>query len=109
MLRPYKQSERDHIERMVRAAAFALKPDLVALRYDLIEDHSGEPAIDFKLVIADRLAYPTLDFERVRHLEDAIRAIVEPEEYALLGYFSVRSKREVSERPNDPQWKMEAA
>lgn len=118
MLRPYKQAERDHIARMVRAAAFALRPDLVALGYDFGADHTGDACINFKLVISDKVAYAgpspgkglplELDFARLRHLEDSIRRIVEPDEYGLESYFSVRSKREFDSR-KDPDWKMEAA
>lgn len=116
MMKPYKRSERDRIDRMVRTAAFALKPDLVFLRYDFIEDHTGEDAIAFKMVITNEIATDLSEscrtksspvcsgFRRIQHLETAIRAIVEPEEYGLLSYFNVRSESEWR-KTDDPAWR----
>lgn len=92
-MRPYKQCERDRIARMVKAAAYALRPDLEYLFYALEEDHSGEPAIFFRMVLSDRLGDCSRrqHFDRIREMEESIRMIVEPEEYGLHSYFNLRS------------------
>ncbi len=87
-----KKAERRHIEDMVKAALFALSPDLISLEFNITEDHSGDPAIFFSMVVADGIA--TGDFSRVFRMQNAIDMIVEPEEYGLQSYHNIRSKAE---------------
>jgi len=90
-----RKAERSHIEDMVKAAAFALQPDLVEIRHEFQDDCTGDPSIFFTLVVADKIVvgrYPS--FERVRWMEEVVRRIVEPDEYGLNSYFTCRSKSE---------------
>ena len=118
MGRPYKRCERDRIERMVKAAELALHPDLEHLSYALRDDHHGDPAIFLRMVISDRLAYQMMisdrrdsltrtgvakSLKRLRDMEAAIRAIVEPEEYGLNYYYECRSLQECRKR-TDADW-----
>jgi len=90
-----RKAERAHIEDMVKAAAFALQPDLVELRHEIRDDWSGDPSIFFTLVVGIRLsAGRNPSFDRVVHMEEAIRLIVEPQEYGLNPYFSCHSNLE---------------
>jgi len=112
MLRPYKQSERDHIDRMVKAAMMALKlAGLVYMNYEITEDHSGEPCINFYVTVEDSVIKrgKQSNFEIYQQMEKAVRAIVEPEEYGLQAYFSVRLKSEHALYPNDRRWALEEA
>jgi len=102
MLRPYKTEERDHIQRMVNAAAFALQPDVVQIAYNFGEDHSEQPCINFHIVVQDRVVKND-NFDRWRHIEKAVELIVEPDEYGLMAYYNVRTKSEHTKRP-DPHW-----
>ena len=108
MGRPYKRCERDRIERMVKAAELALHPDLEHLSYALRDDHHGDPSIFFRMVISDRRDSLTRtgvakSLKRLRDMEAAIRAIVEPEEYGLNYYYECRSLQECRKR-TDADW-----
>ncbi len=101
-----KKAERQHLDDMVEAAAFALQPDLIELKYRLGEDHAGDPCIEFDLVVADAAVKvekveggrDSFDFDRYHHLEEAIRRIVEPHEYGLCAYFSLKLKSELEKK-----------
>ncbi len=96
MLRNLKKAEYQHIMDMVAAALFALGPaGLVSASFTLADDWSGQSAINFLCTLEDVFfvggKFPG---DVMRHIEESIRRIVEPEEYSLLAYFNWRSEKE---------------
>jgi hypothetical protein len=53
MIVPAAVVHQSEIEKGVRAAEAALKPDVVRIRYDIGEDWSGQWAIFFRVVLSD--------------------------------------------------------
>ena len=91
------------IDKALRRAERALKPDVVLIRYTLRDDWTGEPSIFFKVVLADDASEESHLGEISRRVINTIRSRVKPEELGLNSFFNFRSLSEHNEL-NDPAW-----
>lgn len=89
------------IETAVRQVEAEFQPDVERIRYDIGEDWSGDPAINFRVVLSDdasRIERLHKVADRVRErLEDAIQ----PYDMGLIPYASFRSHSEQQELQED--------
>ena len=85
------------------AVAKEMAPDVVRIRYAIGEDWSGDPSIQFRVVLSDAASRGKNLFkiaDRVRHrLEENVR----PDEMGLIAYFNFRSKTE-QDSLKEPAW-----
>ena len=90
--------------REVAKAIRKLGKDVVRVNYSLGEDSTGEPSIDFRIVLTDRASKENRLLAVTQRIVDTLFDELRPHEnWGLLPYFSFRSKSEQEER-NDPEW-----
>lgn len=76
----------------------------VRVNYNLDTDSTGEPAIYFRIVLADAASREDRLVEVTARLSAILLDEIRPQEnWGLLAYFSFRSKSE-QEKRNDPEW-----
>ncbi len=84
-----------------------LGPEVVRVRYNIGEDWTGDPALYFRVVLADS-AVDLRDLESVGRVTERIRRAfwdqVHPlENWGLFPHFNFRTNSE-QEHLNDPKW-----
>jgi len=82
------------IDALVEEAVRELSPDVVRIRHNFGEDWSGDPAIFFRVVLADEAAAPSRLFETTTKVIEAIRSRVDADDLGVLDYFNFRSESE---------------
>lgn len=91
------------IDNGVKAAADALAPDVVRIRYDLSEDWSGAPSIFFRIVLRDEALIDADQWELSQRISRRIQSEVQSDELGLQPYFSFRSASEQAQL-KEPAW-----
>jgi hypothetical protein len=92
------------LEKDVARAIRKLGKDVVRVTYSLGEDSTGDPSINFRIVISDAASRRDRLGETARRIVDIFYDELQPQEkWGLLPYFSFRSKTEQDGR-NDPEW-----
>ena len=91
------------IDNGVKAAADALAPDVVRIRYDLSEDWSGAPSIFFRIVLRDDALINADQWELSQRISHRILSEVQSDELGLQPYFSFRSVSEQAQL-KEPAW-----
>ena len=85
------------IDKAVRQAEAQLTPDVARIRHSIEDDWSGEPAIYFRVLLADAASRE----DRLRAITERVREVVmgrvDPYEYGLTPYFRFRSVSEQAE------------
>ena len=94
---------RTEIDNGVKAAADALAPDVVRIRYDLSEDWSGAPSIFFRIVLRDDALINADQWELSQRISHRILSEVQSDELGLQPYFSFRSVSEQAQL-KEPAW-----
>lgn len=86
----------------VEKAARALGPEVVRLRYTVKADNSGDPAIYFRIVLADWATDEKSLAKVPRKIENTLINAIHPiENWGLFPYFSYRGN---SEQFSEPEW-----
>ena len=99
-----KKAERQHIEDMVRAAEFALRPSgLISLSYKFDRDWTDDEGIFFECFIADAVGQEHVLLETTKRISEAVRRIVEPDEYGLLSYFNWKLESDVKRQQKEAE------
>src|SRR4051812_35510461 len=92
------------IDEDVKRAVEKLGPEVVRVRHSVGEDWTGDPSIEFRIVLTDIASREeTLD----QVTEKIIRSLVDelrPYEWGLIPYFSFRSQSEQLTRSQDLEW-----
>jgi hypothetical protein len=92
------------LHRQFLKAARKLGPDVVHINYSLGEDWTGEPSINFRVVLTNEASNPERLLGVANRVKKALRDKLQPEDnWGLNSYFSFRSKAEQDEL-NDPVW-----
>jgi hypothetical protein len=87
----------------VKRAASELRPDVLRIRYSLGEDWSGDPAVFFRIVLADKASEPIRLMQVTQRVAKKLVAEVKPEALGLLPYFNYRSASE-QEQLQEAAW-----
>ena len=87
----------------VEAAASALTPDVVRIRYDITEDWIGAPSIFFRIVLRDGALMNADRRELSQRISHRILAEVHPDDLGLQAYFNFRSASEQAQL-KEPAW-----
>lgn len=95
----------DEIDAEVKKAVSKLGPEVRRVRYTVGEDTSGEPAIYFRIVLADAAVWPWDVLSRTtRNIRDTLRDQLQPlPTWGLFPYFRFRSESEQAGR-TEPEW-----
>jgi len=81
-----------------------LGPEAVRVRHQIGEDHDGDPALDFRIVVAGSAAKLEEFLASTRRIERILRDRLLPySRWGLIPYFSFRSESEQATR-NEPEW-----
>ncbi len=91
------------IATLVARAEQELKPDVVRIRYELREDYSGDAAIYFRVVLADKAADKSHLRRSSTRAAKVILEHVSPLDLGLLWYFNYRSASEQASL-REPSW-----
>ena len=91
------------IDNGVKAAAEALAPDVVRIRYDITEDWIGAPSIFFRIVLRDGALTNADRRELSQRISHRILAEVQPDDLGLQAYFNFRSASEQAQL-KEPAW-----
>src|SRR6266852_4690807 len=86
-----KQAE---IDAAVAAVVSELAPDVVRIRYNIGEDHTGDPSIFFRIVLSDNATTPRRFRKTTRDVEARLEERVDPDQFGLFPYFNFRSRSE---------------
>lgn len=87
----------------VERAKQKLGPEVVRLRYDIGEDTSGEPAIHFRIVLADYAICEDTLAKVTNQITTTLLDELEPYDRGLRLYTSFRGQSEQAGL-NDPAW-----
>jgi hypothetical protein len=82
-----------------------LGPEVIRVRHQVREDTTGDPAIYFRIVLADSALWPREPLRRsTRQVEDFLTGKLQPlSNWGLIPYFSFRSESEQATR-HEPEW-----
>ncbi len=90
-------------QEQVDAIARELAPAVVRIRFSPGEDWSGDPAIYFRIVLADSATGRDRLHDVAQLVRTRLRDELRPRELGYLPYFNFRSVSEQAKLP-DPQW-----
>ena len=85
------------IEEGVERAAKALAPDVVRIRFNLGEDWTGDPCINFRILIIDKASRGARLREVAGRVRGTLTKEVEPRNLGFIPYFTFRNVTEQSE------------
>ena len=92
------------LDEQVSRAISKLGPEVVRVRYKVGEDWTGDPSINFRIVLTDAASRE----ENLGDVTEKIRRVVvdelRPYEWGLIPYFSFRSQSEQATRSQDLEW-----
>jgi hypothetical protein len=73
----------------------ALQPQVLRVRYDFGDDWSGEPAVFFRIVLADAATTRDQLLKVTTHVSSTLEQRIEPlEQWGVLPYFNFRGQSE---------------
>ena len=84
-------------------AAQDLAPDVVYIRADVGTDWVGDPAIHFRIILADDIDLESLGALTTR-ISSFLREEFQPSDQGLLSYFDYRGLSE-QQALDDPEWR----
>ena len=100
---PSRLVSQEEIDAEVDKAVNQLGPEVVRVRHRIGEDHDGDPAIYFRIVVTDSAARREdigLSTQRVKNF---LLDRLQPYSWGLIPYFSFRSESEQATR-HEPEW-----
>ena len=101
---PYSFVTQEQIEAEVSQATGKLGPEVVRVRHSMGEDHDGDPAIFFRIVIADAAAKRGVIGPSISAIERTLIGLIDPSSrWGLIPYVNYRSASEQLQL-NDPEW-----
>jgi len=94
----------DEMKSEIDRAITHLGPEVVRVRYTIGEDSYGDPAIYFRVILADDAVRPEVFRSNVVKIEDVLRD--ELQSFPNWGFYPYVHVRTVSEQAqlNDPKW-----
>lgn len=94
---------RQQITDVVQRVERKLHPEVIRIRYSLGDDWSGDPAIFFRIVIADEVMQRGDLAAFVQHIGSEISADLRREEVEPWPYFNFRTISD-QEQSKSPEW-----
>jgi hypothetical protein len=95
---------RGQLDAEVQNAIRKLGPEVVDVTYKVRPDSTGEPAIFFRIVLADAATRKNIITETTGRIVNSILNELRPiENWGLHPFFNYRSQSD-QQRRNDPQW-----
>lgn len=91
------------VDDSIREAQADVKDRVIAIRYVVEDDWSGEPSIFFRVVLSDDASTPSNLLGSAEMVKQALKQRVKPESLGLYPYFSFRSASEQADT-GDPTW-----
>lgn len=92
---PRGVAQRGALDAAIADIVGALGPDVVHVRYTLGQDWTGDDAIFFRVLLADRASKGNRLFPATRRVRDRILQTLDPvAQWGLLPYFEFRSQSE---------------
>jgi len=83
------------VRRAIAVAMVALAPDVVRVTYTIGEDWHGDPAIYFRMVLADQATEGARLLQSINRVQDRLQGELQPyEKWGLWPYFNCRSQSE---------------
>jgi hypothetical protein len=91
---------------VVDKAIRKLGKEVVRVRYNIGEDHSGDPSMFFRIVLSDAASREDTLMKVTKRIKTILYEEIHPiENWGLFPYFNFRSKSEQAERKGkDPGW-----
>lgn len=101
---PTRYIDTTEVEQAIDTFIKSLGPEVVRVRYNVGDDWTGEPALYFRVVLADSAATDRKTFfESAERVRRALREQLRPlEHWGLFPHASFRSKAD--DKINDPKW-----
>lgn len=87
----------------VSRAIQKLGPEVVRVRYNVGSDTGGDPAIYFRIVLADWAVHKDTLYDDTEKIANVLTEEVRPYDCGLIPYFNFRSNSEQILR-EDPEW-----
>ena len=102
---PTRYIDTTEVEKAVDAFIKTLGPEVVRVRYNIGEDWTGDPALYFRVVLADWVVVdPQIFSGTAARIKDACFEQLQPlENWGLFPYFNFRTNAEQAAL-NDPNW-----
>jgi hypothetical protein len=95
---------RGHLDAIVKEASALLGPEVVHVAYHIQPDSTDEPAIFFRILLADGVFREDTIVSVARRIAEVLLDAVRPlEDWGLRPYFNYRSKSE-QDRRKDPDY-----
>ena len=95
------QKCREAINKGIKFTVATRVAQLVRVLWNFDSDHSGEPAVFFRIVLTDKARDELL--KTTREIETALTANCQLERFVLQSYFNFRSESE-QKALKDPDW-----
>jgi hypothetical protein len=87
----------------VRRAERMLRPDVVRIRHEFIEDWTGSPMLEFRVVVTDRAAWKGIGETVTGKTRQVVEKVVQPRDLPMLHYFRFRTESEQADL-QEPAW-----
>ena len=95
--RQYAFIDEKVIEEGVERAAKALAPDVVRIRFNVDEDWSGDPCINFRILVIDKVSRGAKLGKVTDKVRETLTKEVEPRHLGFIPYFTFRNVTEQAE------------
>jgi hypothetical protein len=98
-----RHTDRARLDREIAKAIRKLGKDVVRVRYDVDTDWSGDPCVNFRVVLTDAAAGDETRRQSTGRVRDILNGIRLWEDWGLIPYINFRSKSEDGAL-QDPKW-----
>ncbi len=100
---PVRYVDQAEVAAAVDRAVLKMGDDVVRVRHAIREDTSGDPALYFRIVLADEASQRSRLSEVRNRVESILKEEIRPYEIGLIPYFRYRSKSEMAVL-SEPEW-----